>query len=397
MTEDELTYAVKNGIIDISLIQSQYEMSRREELLNRHPYEPWQNKAGKWFVYFPTENNGRVRRERNTKKEIEELIVKYQKGLEDNPTVRMLYKEWVNGKVERGEREKATENRYDRQFDECMGKFADRKIRHIEEYDIEEFLMDAIHTHQLTSKGFCNLRTIIYGVFKLAKKKKLIDFSITAVVKDMDISRKLFRKNVKSMDELVYNEEEKKLVEEYICNQSYSLQSLGILLLFKTGLRSGELAALRWEDISHNAVHVSRTEIRYKDETGNHYEVRNFPKTEAGIRCVYIPERYEWIFDEIRKLNPEGVFVFEKDGKRLRTYQFDQKLETICRRLKIKKKSQNKIRKTYATILLDSNVQESLILSQMGHTDLATTKGYYYKDMHSEKTKNNMIDKIQSI
>lgn len=89
----------------------------------------------------------------------------------------------------------------------------------------------------------------------------------------MDISRKLFIKNIKSMDELVYNEEEKKLVEKYICNQSYSLQSLGILLLFKTGLRSGELAALRWEDISHNAVHVSRTEIRYK---GHETEVR-FP------------------------------------------------------------------------------------------------------------------------
>lgn len=91
MTKDELTYAVKNGIIDISLVQAQYEMSKREELLNRHPYEPWQNKDGKWFVYFSTENNGRIRRRRNTKKEIEELIVKYQKGLEDNPTVRMLY------------------------------------------------------------------------------------------------------------------------------------------------------------------------------------------------------------------------------------------------------------------------------------------------------------------
>lgn len=397
MTKEVLTYAVENGIINISSIQAQYEMKKREELLNRHPYRPWESKSGKWLVYFPTENGGRIKRQRNTKEEIENLIVKYQKDIEDNPTVRILYREWIDGKLKRGEIEKSTENRYNRQFNECMGKFADRKIRYIDEYDIEKFLINAICEHRLTSKSFSNLRTIIYGVFKLAKKKKLIDFSITSVVKDMDISRKLFRKNTKPMDELVFNDEEKKLVEDYICNQSYSLQSLGILLLFKTGLRPGELAALKWEDVTHNAIHVSRTEVRYQDDEGNHYEVRDFPKTEAGIRCVFIPEKYEWIFKEIRVLNPEGIFVFEKNGKRLRTYHFDQKLETICGRLKIKKKSQNKIRKTYATILLDNNVDESLILSQMGHTDLATTKGYYYKDMHSSEMKNKMINGVESI
>lgn len=68
---------------------------------------------------------------------------------------------------------------------------------------------------------------------------------------------------------------------------------LGILLLFKTGLRISELAALKKCDISDNAIHVNRTEICYEDANGNRvYEVRDFPKTEVGIRDAVIPSNY---------------------------------------------------------------------------------------------------------
>ena len=36
------------------------------------------------------------------------------------------------------------------------------------------------------------------------------------------------------------------------------------------------------------------------------------------------------------------------------------------------------LRKTYATRLLNAKVDEAIITNQLGHTDIATTRAYYY-------------------
>lgn len=78
-------------------------------------------------------------------------------------------------------------------------------------------------------------------------------------------------------------------------------------------------------------------------------------------------------------INPFGEYLFELNGKRIRTYSFTSRLKSICKKLDISPKSLNKIRKTYATTLIDSGVEESLIISQMGHTDIDTTKNIITK------------------
>ena len=54
----------------------------------------------------------------------------------------------------------------------------------------------------------------------------------------------------------------------------------------------------------------------------------------------------------------------------------------------IPERSTHKIRKTYANVLLSSGVDEKLITSQMGHTDIAVTRDIYYFNRDSrEKNK----------
>ena len=48
MNEELLKYAVENGMIDLSYVQEQVEMNRRNLLLNRHPYAIWEGNDGKW-------------------------------------------------------------------------------------------------------------------------------------------------------------------------------------------------------------------------------------------------------------------------------------------------------------------------------------------------------------
>lgn len=152
----------------------------------------------------------------------------------ENPTVKDIYEQWITGKLSRE----------------------------------EIFILNIIHEKNLTAKGYSNLRTLIYGIFKLAKKKKYIDFSITEVISDMEISRKAFRRNQQPDEALVFSEEETDQIIQYIISSQLDLINLGLLLAFKTGVRPGELAALQKEDLLDRSVDVHRTEIHYQNEDG---------------------------------------------------------------------------------------------------------------------------------
>ena len=52
----------------------------------------------------------------------------------------------------------------------------------------------------------------------------------------------------------------------------------------------------------------------------------------------------------------------------------------------------HKIRRTYATALIDNNVDDSLIMSQMGHTTITTTRKYYYYANKNDKHKREQIE-----
>lgn len=389
-----LNYAIEHGIIDLSYIENKIEMNKREELLKKHPYEIWIGKDNRYYTYFPEKDNKRMLKSRNTRQKIEDCIVDFWKQEMENPTIYELYIEWVDGKLKREEITITTKNRYDRQYKESMIEFGKNRIKAIEEYDIEKFLLEAIHVHKMTAKGFSNLRTLILGIFKLAKKKKLIQYSIKNVIDDMDISKKVFRKVKHEDDELIFMDEEVEKVLNYFKQHKLDLKDLGILLLFYTGMRPGELSALTWDDVNGNIIKIHSTEIRYENENKEYiYEVRDFPKTEAGIRDVIVPQSQLWILKEIKTLNPSGKYVFEQHGQRIRTCLFDDRIRRICSKLKIKEKSLNKIRKTYATTLIDKRVDDSLIIAQMGHTDITTTKNYYYKNRKNMQQKSLIIDK----
>ena len=392
-----LQYAIDNDMIDSVFIQEQIKMQRNEELLSKHPYKIWKGKDGKWYSYFPDKEKGRVLRKRNTEELIKDEIIAFWKKQESNPTISDIYSEWINGKVQREEITKATRDRYNRQYEQCFLDFGKHKIKSISEYDIEEFVLDAIYNCKLTQKGFSNLRTLILGIFKLARRKRLVSFSISELMNDMDISKKLFRRNVKSDDEQVFTTDELPKVLDYL-KENPDIVNLGIFLLFKTGLRIGELAALKKTDITQNVIHSSKTEIHYSDDAGNIvYEVRDSPKTEAGIRDVVVPDSGIRILNRIRLLNPFGEYLFERRGKRIRTYVFRERLRNICRKLDITVKSPHKIRKTYGSILIDNNVQESLVINQMGHTDIKTTKKHYYRNRMNYIEKKNIINHVADL
>ncbi|MBP9997271.1 MAG: hypothetical protein KBT19_08435 [Lachnospiraceae bacterium] len=67
--------------------------------------------------------------------------------------------------------------------------------------------------------------------------------------------------------------------------------NLGILLTFQTGIRMGELSALKAADLKGNRLQIQRQEIKHKNlETGKGtvHEIIDYTKTEAGLRSIIL-------------------------------------------------------------------------------------------------------------
>jgi len=389
-----LKFAIENGILNKELVQQQIEMQKREEMLNKHPYKIYQGNDKNWYTYLPNEN-GRKKIKANSEDKIKEKVFNFWLEQECNPNVKEVFRSWITKKVEREEISRATYDRYCLDFEKYFKTIQTVRIKEIDESYLEDFMRDCISDFKMTSKCFSNFRTLIYGIFKYAKRKKYINFSISYAVQDMEISARAFKKVVKRSYEQVYLPQEKRDMEEYLMN-NLDIINLGLLFMFKTGVRIGELATLKIGDIDDYTVAINATETRYKDESEKvHYDIKEFPKSEAGLRYAILPEKYKWIIDKILELNPNGEYLFEKNGNRVKTYTFRRRLGHICsNKLNMKPKSPHKVRKTYGTILIDGRVKESTILDTMGHTDINCTKGHYYFDRSGIEDKRKELDML---
>lgn len=398
-----LNFAIKNGIINPNTIRKQFEMNERKKFIEMHEHEVWQGKNGLWYSYLPDNKKGRKLIKKKTKEAIYDDIVKYYKSKENEPTIKNVFYMWANEKLEYNEIQKQTYDRYETDFDryfvnnQYFKNFGNRKIRYLSEDDLESFIKLSIAKLNLTQKAYSNLRTIVNGIFKYAKKKGYTDISITHFMGDLDLSRRSFKKNVKDKTSEVFQEGEFDKMISFLKSHQNDLRCLGLLLTFETGIRVGELSSLKPSDIQDGYIHIRRTEVKYKEDGKWVLDVKEYPKTEAGDRYVIMGENANNTIKCIKSIRWNGEYLFMENGRRIRSNGFRRKLERVCHDLNIKYKSNHKIRKTYGTILIDSGVDDSIVAEQMGHADISTTRKYYYFSRKSEEKKREQIANAISI
>ncbi len=394
-----LRFAIDNGMIDLSGIHEAMNKKEREHYLSLHTFKIWEGKNGKWYTYIQ-EKEGRVLKKRSSESDIQELVIEYYRSIHEYPTMQNVFMDWVAEKLELNEISKGTYDRYYNDYKRFFnGTDIEReKFTNITEEYLELFIRKTIVDHNLTQKAYSNFRTLIFGIFKHAKKKKNTTISISAFMNDLELSKNAFKRIAKRKEDQVYLEDEIPLVTEYLRANPFML-NLGLLLTFQTGIRTGELAALKPSDIIGKTIHIQRQEIKYKHPDTNRcvHEIKEYAKTDAGNRYVIITESALETIQMVKRINPNGEFLFEVNGKRILTNSYNDGIGRMCKDLKMARKSMHKIRRTYGTTLLDGNVDESIIMEQMGHKDITTTRKFYYFSNKNQSSKEEQIKKAISI
>lgn len=395
--EEILKYLEDNGKVVLSDIQDAIEMKERQEFLDKHPYKVTLGKDGYWRTYFPddTQKGGRKLVKKKDKKNIENAIVSFYRLKVENPTIKQVFTEWNDRRFKLNKIAASTHERDGQVFRRHYKEMGKRRIRDVGSDEFADFLEEQIAECNLIAKAFSNLKSVTRGMLKRAKKRKLIDWSPEEMIQDLDTSGSSFRKVIKEPDEVVFNEDELPVYVAYL-EEDLDLKNLGILLMFFTGVRVGELVTLKFSDIEDNTIKIRRTETRVRVKAGKYkYLVKEFPKSSAGVRTVILPETYSWIIPRLKACSPSEEYVFTaEDGTRMTTNVIRRRMEKTCKAAKLKPKSPHKARKTYGSILLDNNIDNRMVTELMGHTDIGCTEGYYHKNRRSIQRKSEILNKI---
>lgn len=396
--DENLKYAIDNGIIDLSYVQEQIEMNKRRELLEKHTSTIWKGTDGKWYTYIPDEEKGRKLVKRIAKDAVEDVVVEYWRAKQENPTVKDVFEEWNDRRLELKKISPSTHLRNKQVFNRHYSEFGKKRIKNVTAEEFEDFLEEQIPEYKLTAKAFSNLKTVTRGFLKRARKRKLISYSSEDIFNDLDTSDADFKKVIKEDCEEVFNDEEMDKMIDYLKNNP-DVKNIGILLMFVTGIRVGELVTLKHSDFDGNTFKIRRTETRYLGENEKYtYSIKEFPKSNAGVRTVIIPESYSWLCSKIKAMNPFGEFIFtDLEGERISTQAVRMRLKRLCAKTNVYHKSPHKIRKTYGSILLDNHIDNVLIVGQMGHANIGTTENHYHRNRRTLEKKTKILSGIPEL
>ena len=228
----------------------------------------------------------------------------------------------------------------------------------------------------------------------VTKLKEIINFYEEEHNTKLNIKKMSLPKMNKKEIQILSNKEKQKL-EKY-CIQQNDLKSLGILICLNTGLRVGEVCALRWENVDFETrrIHVEKTIERiYSKEENKTIVIIDTPKSITSVRTIPINSKLYNILKQIRGKSKKTDFVLTCSSEHYvepRNYQYHFK--EILKRNKVKKYKFHTLRHTFATNCIEAGMDIKSLSEILGHADVSITLNIYVHS--SDKAKRKYLEKI---
>jgi len=241
---------------------------------------------------------------------------------------------------------------YDKYLRRIISSFGTRKIRSISTLELQRFI-----DRQPSPRQANKTRVVLSGMFRAA---------VTWGLAYRDPTRGLtgVREPQRHIRVLTPQEADKLL------RNLEGQYRIFVNLALSTGMRCGELCALRWGDVMEGGIEVraSRTRGREGEPKG------------GRVRRVVIPNSLYRLLCEYRMScgnPPDTDYLFILHGKPLENWNVRDALATACKRAGIERVRPHDLRHTYAAWCLTGGVNPKFVQQQLGHSTISVTMDIY--------------------
>ena len=161
-------------------------------------------------------------------------------------------------------------------------------------------------------------------------------------------------------------------LQSNICHKNF-----GILLTIHTGLRIGELCALRWSDINFDTqlLHINKTMIRtYTKEDGSKLNI-TAPKTRSSIRTIPLNK---WIMQYAVLLRgSDNEYIVTGKEKYIEPNKYRLYYNRQLKDLELPHRKFHSLRHTFATRCIECGCDYKSLSELLGHSNVSITMNLY--------------------
>lgn len=283
----------------------------------------------------------------------------------------------------------AYQNYYNYYVKKKLGRIPIASIRgeHIQE------LYNQLLEERLSLSSLKVISAVLSGCFKRAYKNGLIERNPVELAELPRKKRKEERR--------VLTADEQELFMKY-AQDSYLFHMFALLL--RTGMRSGEVRGLKYNDVdrSKKVIHIRRT-LKYESGYGF---FEDEPKTGSSIRDIPLSPEIEAIIEEQKRVWQKvkvvkiDEYIFHiGDGTPVSRERLQGEIDRIIKRMEqddihMERFTPHCFRHTFATRAIENGMKPQILKNILGHSSLSMTMDLYSHVLPDKKAEE--MDKIQS-
>lgn len=168
--------------------------------------------------------------------------------------------------------------------------------------------------------------------------------------------------------------------------------NIGILVCLFTGLRVGEICALRWEDISFSdqTIHIHHTLQRIQNQSDNGSKTKivvTAPKSSCSIRTIPIPDELSDVLAAHKK-SSVGYMLTNDEDKYVEPRTMQNKFKKVLKMSGIESTNFHAIRHTFATRCIELGFDVKSLSEILGHANVNITMNRYVHPTFELKKEN---------
>lgn len=255
--------------------------------------------------------------------------------------------------------------------------------------EIDGFTQSLLTGKGLSPKTVRSILTLFHSILSYTGKRsggKLPDMEITYP--------KSFRKNTRVLDE----KEESALVQ--LLAQEMDACKFGVYLALRTGMRIGEICALRWCDISFEAAAISVCHTALRLPRGNACQadpdrpsaaagddggalalsrtelVIGTPKSESSLRLIPLMPDIATLCERFRPEEP-GAFLLTGTDRCMDPRKLQRHLKKYLEECGIPEAHFHTLRHTFATRCVEAGFDVKTLSEILGHSNIGITMNLY--------------------